>query len=389
MGGHLEERSRLAYVLLGVCLVALMASATVVCVGAYRGSFTSTVPVTLYSARSGLMLEPGSDVKMRDVVVGRVSSVHLVDGQAEIALDIDRDHTRAIPENVTAVIDPTTLFGRKFVTLIRPEHPSATSVSAGSVVRSTGVATEVNDLLDSLVTVLRTVEPQKVNATLNALSTALQGARRGGPRRHDGRARHLSVGIQRQPPPTLQRDLVKGAEVADVLADAAPDLLRTIDRVSATSDTITEKEQQFNAFLLSFSGFGNSGHSLFEAAGVSLESTLDAFEPTTALLAQHAPMYPCFLADLDQANRFLERTVGGSDQPGLNILGTLLMGDPPYTYPENAPRNGADGPPRCYDPEQPPGHTPFDDGSDAYRPARTMEDLVGNPFAQLMFGGEG
>ena len=91
MGGHLEERSRLAYVLLGVCLVALMASATVVCVGMYRGSFTSTVPVTLYSARSGLMLEPGSDVKMRDVVVGRVSRVQLVDGRAEIAMDIDGD----------------------------------------------------------------------------------------------------------------------------------------------------------------------------------------------------------------------------------------------------------------------------------------------------------
>lgn len=387
MGGHLEERSRLAYVLLGVCLVALLASATVVCVGAYRGSFTSTVPVTLYSARSGLMLEPGSDVKMRDVVVGRVSSVHLVDGRAEIALDIDRDHTRAIPENVTAVIDPTTLFGRKFVTLIRPEHPSATSVSAGSVVRSTGVATEVNDLLDSLVKVLRTVEPQKVNATLNALSTALQG--RGGDLGDMMVELDTYLSEFNGSLPTLQRDLVKGAEVADVLADAAPDLLRTIDRVSATSDTITEKEQQFNAFLLSFGGFGNSGQSLFEAAGVPLESTLDALEPTTALLAQHAPMYPCFLAHLDQANRFLERTVGGSDQPGLNILGTLLMGDPPYTYPENAPRNGADGPPQCYDPEQPPGHTPFDDGSEAYRPARTMEDLVGNPFAQFMFGGEG
>lgn len=387
MGGHIEERSRLVYVLLGVCLVALMAVATVVCVGMYRGSFTSTVPVTLYSARSGLMLEPGSDVKMRDVVVGRVSKVQLVDGQAEITMNIDRDHTRAIPENVTAVIDPTTLFGRKFVTLVRPENPSATSVSAGSVVQSAGVATEVNDLLDSLVKVLRTVEPQKVNTTLNALSTALQG--RGDDLGDmmvelDGYLSEFNGSL-----PTLQRDLVKGAEVADILADAAPDLLRTIDRVSATSDTITEKEQQFDAFLLSFSGFGNSGRSLFEAAGVPLASALDALEPTTALLAQHAPMYPCFLADLDQANRFLERTVGGSDQPGLNILGTLLMGDPPYTYPENAPRNGADGAPRCYDPEQPPGHTQFDDGSDAYQPARTMEDLIGNPFAQFMFGGEG
>ncbi|REE75062.1 phospholipid/cholesterol/gamma-HCH transport system substrate-binding protein [Rhodococcus wratislaviensis] len=385
MGGHIEERSRLVYVLLGVCLVTLFAIATAVSVGVYRGSFASTVPVTLYSARSGLMLEPGSDIKMRDVVVGRVSKVQLVDDQAQITMDIDESRTSAIPENITAVIDPTTLFGRKFVTLVQPEHPSATTVSAGSVVRGTGVATEVNDLLDSLVTVLRTVEPQKVNATLSALSTSLQG--------RGDQLGDMMVELDTYLSefngslPTLQRDLVKGAEVSDVLADAAPDLLRTVDHVSTTGDTVTEKEDQFSAFLLSFSSFGNSGRSFFEASGDPLEKSLDALEPTTALLAQNAPIYPCFLASMDQTNKYLERTVGGSDQAGLNILGTLLMGDPPYTYPENAPKNGADGAPRCYDLAQAPGHTDFDDGSKAYQPARGVEDLIGNPFAQFMFGG--
>ncbi|WP_213576053.1 MCE family protein [Rhodococcus sp. USK13] len=385
MGGHIEERSRLVYALLGMCLIVLMAIATAVSVGIYRGSFSSTVPVTLYSARSGLMLEPGSDIKMRDVVVGRVSKVQLVDDQAEITMHIDESRTSAIPENITAVIDPTTLFGRKFVTLVQPEHPSSSTLSAGSVVQGTAVATEVNDLLDSLVTVLRTVEPQKVNATLSALSTSLQG--------RGDQLGDMMVELDTYLSefngslPTLQRDVVKGAEVSDILADAAPELLRTVDHASTTSDTVTEREQQLSAFLLSFSGFGNSGRSFFEASGDPLKKSLDALEPTTALLAQHAPMYPCFLASIDQTNRYLERTVGGSDQAGLNILGTLLMGDPPYAYPENAPKNGADGPPRCYDPGQAPGHTDFDDGSHAYQPTRGVEDLIGNPFAQFMFGG--
>ena len=385
MGGHIEERSRRVYALLGGCLIALMAIATAASVGIYRGLFHSTVPVTLYSVRSGLMLEPGSDIKMRDVVVGRVSKVQLVDDRAEITMDIDESRTSTIPENITAVIDPTTLFGRKFVTLVQPEHPSSTMVSAGSVVQGTGVATEVNDLLDSLVTVLRTVEPQKVNATLSALSTSLQG--------RGDQLGDMMVELDTYLSefngslPTLQRDLVKGAEVSEVLTDAAPDLLRTVDHVSTTSDTVTEKEDQFSAFLLSFSSFGNSGRSFFEASGDPLEKSLDALEPTTALLAQNAPMYPCFLASMDQTNKYLERTVGGSDQAGLNILGTLLMGDPPYTYPENAPKNGADGAPRCYDLAQAPGHTDFDDGSKAYQPARGVEDLIGNPFAQFMFGG--
>lgn len=385
MGGHIEERSRLVYALLGMCLIVLIAIATAVSVGIYRGSFSSSVPVTLYSARSGLMLEPGSDIKMRDVVVGRVSKVQLVDDQAEITMNIDESRTSAIPENITAVIDPTTLFGRKFVTLVQPEHPSSSTLSAGSVVQGTAVATEVNDLLDSLVTVLRTVEPEKVNATLSALSTSLQG--RGDQLGDTMVELDTYLSEFNGSLPALQRDVVKGAEVSDILADAAPELLRTVDHASTTSDTVTEREQQLSAFLLSFSGFGNSGRSFFEASGEPLEKSLDALEPTTALLAQHAPMYPCFLASMDQTNRYLERTVGGSDQAGLNILGTLLMGDPPYTYPENAPKNGADGPPRCYDPGQAPGHTDFDDGSKAYQPARGVEDLIGNPFAQFMFGG--
>lgn len=222
------------------------------------------------------MLEPGSDIKMRDVVVGRVSKVQLVDDRAKITMDIDESRTSTIPENITAVIDPTTLFGRKFVTLVQPEHPSSTMVSAGSVVQGTGVATEVNDLLDSLVTVLRTVEPQKVNATLSALSTSLQG--RGDQLGDmmvelDAYLSEFNGSL-----PTLQRDLVKGAEVSDVLADAAPELLRTVDHVSTTGDTVTEREQQLSAFLLSFSGFGNSGRSFFEASGDPLEKSLDSLE---------------------------------------------------------------------------------------------------------------
>lgn len=385
MGGHLEDRSRAAYVALGFGLVTLILAATAVSVGVYRGSFTSTVPVKLYSARAGLMLEPGSDIKIRDVVVGRVSKVQLVDNQAEITMDLDKDRAAGIPENVSAVIDPTTLFGRKFVTLVQPENPAAKSVTTGSIIIGTGVPTEVNDLLESLVGVLRTVEPQKVNASLSALSTSLQG--------RGDQLGNMLVELDKYLSefngslPNLQRDLQKGATVADILADSAPPLLQTVDHASTTGVTLTEKQKQFNAFLLSFSRFGNSGRALFEESGTPLEQSLDALDPTTALLAQYSPMYPCFLQNMEQTNKYLERLLGGSAQPGLNILGSVLMGDPPYKYPEDAPKTRAGGGPRCYDPSQAPGHTDFDDGSNAYHPTRNVEDLIGNPFAQFMFGG--
>ena len=102
MGGHLEERSRAVYLTLGLCLLLLIVGGTSLSISIYRGLFNSSVPVKLHSARAGLMLEPGSDIKMRDVVIGRVSKVELVDNQAEITMDIDENHAAGIPENVTA-----------------------------------------------------------------------------------------------------------------------------------------------------------------------------------------------------------------------------------------------------------------------------------------------
>lgn len=385
MSGHLVERSRKTYIALGLVMVAVVALATATSVAIYRGSFSTAMPVTLYSARAGLMLEPGSDVKMRDVVIGRVTEVNLVDGQAEISLDIDPGRAPSIAANVSAAIDPTTLFGRKFVSLVQTEEPSAELLSAGSVLRAEQVATEVNDLLESLVNVLRTVEPDKVNASLNALATSLHGR---GDKLGDMLVElNTYLSSFNDSLPTLQRDMVQGAKTADILASAAPDLMTTVDHLNTTATTITERQDQLNAFILSFTGFGNSGRSLIEASGTPLIESLSSLAPTTELLAERAPTLPCLVKSLDQTNTFLERTIGGSDMPGLNIIGTLLMGDPPYTNPENLPVVEADGPVACYDWTKPQGHTDFNDGSDVYQPARTPMDLIGNPFAQLMFGG--
>lgn len=384
--GHLREFGRTTYVLMGLGLIVIMIAATAVSVGFYRGSFLDVADVTLYADRSGLMLEKGSDVKVRGVVVGHVSDVRLVEGRAHIAMKISTDYTKAIPQNVGATIDPTTLFGRKFVTLNLPDKPSAISITNGSVIENGTAATEVNDLLESLVAVLRTVEPQRVSATLTAVSGALRGRGTGvGQLIIDLNSYLTAFNPQLD---TLRRDLHGAADTADALASAAPDLLTTVDRLSTTGDTITAQQKQLGAFLLSFTAFGNSGGDLFKAAGAPLQASMAALVAPTGVLSEFAPIYPCFLANLHQTNRLLENTVGGSARPGLNILGTLLMGDPPYRPTRDLPKTSLDNAPSCYATgDRPPGHVNFDDGSHAYRPAQGPEDFVGNPFAELLFGG--
>ncbi|MFE9322315.1 MCE family protein [Nocardia sp. NPDC052278] len=358
-------------------------------VASCSGTFVSATRVYLYSDRAGLMMAPGSDVKVQGVVIGRVSAIDLDNNRAKLTLDLDPDRARALPINVGAEIAPTTLFGRKFVTLLPPEQPAAATLSAGSVIDGSKVTVEINDTFQTLLTVLKTVEPQKVNATLTAVETALNG--------HGGRFGDLMVALDRylgqfnDSIPTLQRDLPLFADNLDTFAATTPDLMTTMRNLSTTSSTIIEKQASLSAFLLSFTNFGNSGSSLLDSSATPLIGAVQALEPTTRVLAEQSPAFPCFLSALNEARKYLDNGFAGQ-RPGLNALGTILMGDPPYTYAKDLPVNGADNPPSCYGyPYSGPGgapvpHTDFNTGTTVYGPVRSPEDLLGNPFAPLIYG---
>ncbi|PYE12365.1 phospholipid/cholesterol/gamma-HCH transport system substrate-binding protein [Williamsia limnetica] len=373
-------------VLLGLALVVAVTGAAVLSFSIYSGKLTSSDRVTLYVDRAGLMLEKGSDVKVSGVVVGHVSSVRPDDDKVIVSMDISSDYAKDLPANTNGTIDPTTLFGRKFVTLIRPEQPSDRRLTAGSVIEDGTTTTEVNDLLESLVTVLRTVDPQRVSNTLTGLSTALAGVGDNVGNLVvdlDGYLRDFNPHLDE-----LQKDMQYGSQVAETVAQATPDILDTVRNLTTTSGTITEKEKQLSAFLLSFSNFGASGENLFVTSGTPLQKAVSALQPTSAVLGEFSPILPCFIANLAQTNRHLELTNSGSGRPGLNILGTLLAGNPPYSYPDNLPKTGLDNGPSCY-PAGPKGagHVNFDDGSDAYAPIQGPTDFIGNPLADLLFGG--
>lgn len=117
---HFAELSRRANVALGVLLIVAIVGAVTLSISLYKGVFHKTIGVTLVTDRSGLMLEKGSDVKLHGVVVGRVRDISLESNQVHMALALDTGQALRIPSNVTAAIDPTTLLGRKFVTLVPP-----------------------------------------------------------------------------------------------------------------------------------------------------------------------------------------------------------------------------------------------------------------------------
>ncbi|HEY9303912.1 MAG TPA: MlaD family protein, partial [Mycobacterium sp.] len=56
----------------------------------FSGGFTDSVPVTVLSSRAGLVMNPDARVKLRDVQVGKVSSIEeQPNGQAALHLAIE------------------------------------------------------------------------------------------------------------------------------------------------------------------------------------------------------------------------------------------------------------------------------------------------------------
>ncbi|WP_127784449.1 MCE family protein [Rhodococcus sp. X156] len=332
------------YKLAALALVVALLAIVVVALGMFRGSFTSTVPVTISTARTGLVMDPGAKVKVRGVEVGRVSEVRVSGDDAEITLALQPDMLRLIPANSGVDIKSTTVFGAKFVNFLPPEQPSATPIAAGARIASQNVTVEFNTVFQNLNRLLEATQPQKLNATLGAIAEALRGR---GTQLGETLDQANNVLTQLNPSiPALQNDLQKGAIVADVYADSANGLLRTLENLTTTSNTVVDQQGNLDQLLLGLTGLGTVGTQVLNTNQAGLADVVSLLRPTTALLYEYSPEFTCFFKGLNTARGLGEEIAGGIN-PWIGVDTSFIAGGDIYQYPQSLPVIGASGGPRC------------------------------------------
>ena len=156
--------------------------AAVVCFVVYRGfrgEFADNTDLTMMTARSGLVLDPGSKVTYNGVEIGRVSGISEVehDGKpaAKLTLGVNQKYVNLIPENVNANIVATTVFGNKYVSFTSPEDPTPQRITSDHVIDATSVTTEFNTIFETITSIAEKVDPVKLYATLSAAADAVSG----------------------------------------------------------------------------------------------------------------------------------------------------------------------------------------------------------------------
>jgi len=316
----------------------------------FNRSFNSYVPVTLTSERAGLMMDAGAKVKLRGVDVGHVGQISAGKQPVSLQLEIDSDEVKYIPANVDAQIKATSAFGNKYVELIYPENPSPRRLSAGEVLHSRNVATEVNTVLQNLVNLLHQIDPSKLNAVLSTLADGLRGQGNNIGAAITGANQVLMAVNPRSE--TIRQDWRALAAVSDTYSGAAQNILSTLDAASVTSATLIDHQQSLDALLLNAIGVARAGIDTIGPVEDNLIRAVNILEPTTNLLMKYNPEYTCLLVGTKQ---FLDTigyyATGGANGYSLITDSGIMFGEDPYAYPDNLPivaaKGGPGGKPSC------------------------------------------
>ncbi len=327
---------------LGVAFLALLLLGVWGTYGVFTKKFVDVVPVTLQTSKIGLQLPMMADVKVRGVIVGEVRRISTNGDGAQLELALKPDKVSIIPGNVSARIEPKTLFGEKYVALQIPDRPAPQPIKAGTVITESEVSTEVERLLNDIYPFLRTVQPAELNYTLTALADALEG-------RGDDIGKNLVVlddYLKRTNPqlPALIEDLRLLRGVSDEYRSVMPELARLLRNSVTTGNTIVEKEQKVHALFNDVAGFSSTSKDFLEGNGDNIIRLGELSVPQLRMYEEYSSEYPCLLEGM---SNWIPRMDSGFRGQKLHINLETLPHQPTGYSPSDSPEFRAKSGPHC------------------------------------------
>ncbi len=344
--------------LLGLVYAAVLVGLVGLSIAFYQHAFDDHVTVSVRARDAGQQLNVGGDVRMNGAIVGRVSKVESGDrtgGQgALVSLQLDHDAARRIPQDTVVRILPTTLFGQKYVELRSSSPVRGNGLRDGDrlVEDASAEAVELTDVLDDLDPVLTAVRPQQLAGTLTALSQGLDG--RGAEARATMVDAQTYLDALNREGPLLVADLRLFDRVSGQYADRVPRLLAVARHLGTTSRTLSEPDV-LSALFGSVTRASDTGDVLLRANRRGIAESLRLARPTTELLAEYSPEFPCLVQgflDVESSSAAQIRDHSfqgyftlGAQKPGYDDNDRLRLGDlgagpacrglpgPPIPYP--------------------------------------------------------
>ncbi|QMU71061.1 MCE family protein [Streptacidiphilus sp. P02-A3a] len=333
----------------GLCFLLAPVLLAWLSVSVYDHDFSDTDNVQVRTDSVGNQMQVNADVKLRGVVVGRVSAIRANGAGATLTLAISPGDLNRIPAGVSAQMLPTTLFGARYVALIPPATAGAVPLTAGSTIPEdrSGDAIELEQVFNNLLPLLDDVQPAQLSATLNAVSTALQG--RGA--ELGTTLVTLDAYLKRLNPqlPALNNDLHDLVKVSQSYNEAAPDLLQALTELTVTSRTVAQQQDQLSSLYSTTTSAAETTTAFLDRNQSTIIRLAADSRGTLTLLSAYSSEFPCTLRTLADFVPEMDKALGkGTDEPGLHVDLTSAPSRGAYLPGKDTPHYDATGGPACY-----------------------------------------
>ncbi|WP_433255920.1 MlaD family protein [Streptosporangium sp. CA-135522] len=299
---------------LGVVLSVVVALVLVVRSAANESGTRLTAAFT----HAGQGLDPNSPVKIRGITVGGVSSVTLDrTGQAVVTMHVEPGVK--VPETVTAAIEPSSVFGPKYVNLILGSgEAGGPYLGDDAVITRTEAPKDLSDTLNDAYEGLGAVDPADITTIVHTLGRGLDGK---GPQLReivDDTGKIVEVAHRRRG--EFRRFIGDTGALSGSLADKGDELVAISSDLNVITPDLLKRADKVRALLREFDEISHlSAHGLRKHRK-DLKAAVNAGERAAALLYAQLGVAGDGVRGLNQILSVLNDLVAGQGPNGANQI---------------------------------------------------------------------
>jgi phospholipid/cholesterol/gamma-HCH transport system substrate-binding protein len=242
---------------------------------------------------------------------------------------------------------PKTLFGERYVALLAGSDAEPTLADGGEIRQDASAETaELEEVFDELLPMLRTIQPEKLSATLGEMAAMLRGQGAG---IGDSMAAWAAYLKKLNPKvPQMTADLAALGRVAVNYADAVPDLLDALDTMAPTSRTLVAERDQLRKVYATVIDASNTSTGWVRRNDKTIRVLSKSSRKALAAVAPYASEFPCLFSALTRFIPEMDRNLGeGTGQPGIHVVLNIVDKRNKYIPGVDAPAYATGGKPRC------------------------------------------
>lgn len=297
----------------GAIAVVFTAAVSVVLLRYGEGYFEPTYDLTAVfpTSTQGVFTDGGTDVKMRGVNVGTVTGVELLDdGRARLSFAIDEGVE--VPATVAARVEPLSVFGPKFISLIPEPGPTRGALlSDGDEIASATIRNELTGVLADTTTLLAGIDTQDVIEIFDAVSAGVNGRGDEIGETIDGATTLVDIAHGHRD--ELTRFLPDVAEVSSTIASRSATFLDRIDTYQSVADLVGGRDAEVASILDAAATIALRSGTLLDDASDEFDLTVRAVADVMAGIHSERELLP---SSLDAVGAFFDMLGAGMRLPG-------------------------------------------------------------------------